>query len=54
VFAEQDVTEEDLRSLATVKVHAAFYTYLASLPSWEVLADGAFDRAMAVEMKSRG
>jgi type IV secretory pathway TraG/TraD family ATPase VirD4 len=52
-FAEQDVTEEDLRSLATVKVHAPFYTYLASLPSWEVLADGAFDRAMAVEMKSK-
>lgn len=53
VFAEQEVSEEDLRSLATLKVHAAFYTYLASLPSWEVLADGAFDRAMAVEMKSK-
>lgn len=53
VFAEQDVTEDDLRSLATVKVHAAFYMFLASLPSWEVLADGSFDRAMAVEMKSK-
>lgn len=53
VFAEQDVTEEDLKSLATVKVHAAFYSYLASLPTWEVLADGAFDRAMAVEMKAK-
>lgn len=50
VYAEQDVTEEDLRSLATVKVHAGFYQYLASLPTWEVLADGEFDRAMAVEM----
>ncbi|MEU6263726.1 type IV secretory system conjugative DNA transfer family protein [Saccharopolyspora shandongensis] len=53
VFAEEDVTEEDLRSLATVKVHAAFYQYLASLPSWEVIADGSFDRAMAIEMNSK-
>jgi hypothetical protein len=52
VFAEQDVTEDDLQSLATVKVHTAFYMFLATLPSWEVLADGSFDRAMAVEMKS--
>lgn len=52
VFAEDDVTEEDLRSLATVKVHAAFYQFLASLPTWEHLADGAFDRAMATEMVS--
>ncbi|MFD7537473.1 type IV secretory system conjugative DNA transfer family protein [Streptomyces sp. NPDC059819] len=53
VFAEEDVTEEDLKSLATVKVSSAFYQYLASLPSWEVLADGRFDRAMAIEMKSK-
>ncbi|MCX5103426.1 type IV secretory system conjugative DNA transfer family protein [Streptomyces sp. NBC_00439] len=53
VFAEEDVTAEDLRSLATVKVNAAFYQYLASLPSWEVLADGRFDRAMAIEMNSK-
>ncbi|MDX3274756.1 MULTISPECIES: type IV secretory system conjugative DNA transfer family protein [Streptomyces] len=53
VFAEGDVTEEDLKSLATVKVHSAFYQYLASLPSWEVLADGRFDRAMAIEMNSK-
>ncbi|MFB7597569.1 type IV secretory system conjugative DNA transfer family protein [Streptomyces sp. NPDC056160] len=53
VFAEEDVTEEDLKSLATVKVHSAFYQYLASLPSWEVLADGRFDRAMAIEMNSK-
>ncbi|MEV4189879.1 type IV secretory system conjugative DNA transfer family protein [Streptomyces toxytricini] len=53
VFAEEDVTEEDLKSLATVKVHSAFYQYLASLPSWEVLADGRFDRAMATEMNSK-
>ncbi|MFE7117937.1 TraM recognition domain-containing protein [Streptomyces sp. NPDC057654] len=53
VFAEGDVTEEDLKSLATVKVHSAFYRYLASLPSWEVLADGRFDRAMAIEMNAK-
>lgn len=53
MFAEEDVTEEDLKSLATVKVHSAFYQYLASLPSWEVLADGRFDRAMAIEMNSK-
>lgn len=53
VFAEEDVTEEDLKSLATMKVHSAFYQYLASLPSWEVLADGRFDRAMAIEMNSK-
>jgi type IV secretory pathway TraG/TraD family ATPase VirD4 len=53
VFAGEDVTEEDLKSLATVKVHSAFYQYLASLPSWEVLADGRFDRAMAIEMNSK-
>ncbi|MFB6617305.1 type IV secretory system conjugative DNA transfer family protein [Streptomyces sp. NPDC056367] len=53
VFAEEDVTEEDLKSLATVKVYSAFYQYLASLPSWEMLADGRFDRAMAIEMNSK-
>ncbi|MEH0432266.1 type IV secretory system conjugative DNA transfer family protein [Streptomyces turgidiscabies] len=53
VFAEGDVTEEDLKSLATVMVHSAFYQYLASLPSWEVLADGRFDRTMAIEMNSK-
>lgn len=50
VYAEDEITEETLQSLTSVKVHAAFYQYLASLDSWEVLADGDFDRAMAVEM----
>ncbi len=53
VFADDDLTEDDLRSLTTVTVHAAFYQYLASLPSWEMLGDGAFDRAMATEMNSK-
>ncbi|MCM2392693.1 type IV secretory system conjugative DNA transfer family protein [Streptomyces albipurpureus] len=53
VFAEEDVTEQDLKSLVTVRVHSAFYQYLASLPSWEVLADGRFDRAMAIEMNAK-
>ncbi|WP_234431345.1 type IV secretory system conjugative DNA transfer family protein [Streptomyces sp. NRRL F-5053] len=53
VFAEENVTAQDVRSLATVRVHAGFYQYLASLPSWQALADGAFDRAMAIEMHSK-
>ncbi|MFI9629315.1 type IV secretory system conjugative DNA transfer family protein [Streptomyces sp. NPDC052042] len=53
MYAGEDVTEDDVRSLSTVTVHAAFYQYLASLPSWEIIADGAFDRAMAIEMKSK-
>jgi type IV secretory pathway TraG/TraD family ATPase VirD4 len=53
VFAEEGITEEDLKALATVKVHSAFYQYLASLPSWEVLAGGRFDRAMAIEMNAK-
>lgn len=53
VFSEEEITEEDLKSLATVKVYAAFYKYLASLPSWEILGDGEFDRAMAREMLAK-
>src|SRR5699024_766477 len=52
VFAEEEISEEDLQMLATVKVHAAFYQYLAELETWEVLGDGEFDRAMAVEMRA--
>lgn len=51
VFAEQDITEEDLQSLMSVKIHSAFYQFLASLDTWEHLADGQFDRAMAIEMR---
>ncbi|MFG1858906.1 type IV secretory system conjugative DNA transfer family protein [Actinomadura geliboluensis] len=50
VWAEGDLTADDLRALETVTVHADFYQFLASLPTWEHLAGGAFDRAMAVEM----
>lgn len=52
VFSDDEVTADDLRSLETVRIHGAFYEWLASLPSWEHLADGAFDRAMAVEMRN--
>ncbi|QXV57385.1 type IV secretory system conjugative DNA transfer family protein [Amycolatopsis sp. TNS106] len=52
IYADEDITAEDLQSLSTVRIHTAFYQYLASLPSWELLADGAFDRAMAVEMRA--
>lgn len=50
VFAEDDLTKEDLEALSTVTVHAAFYKFLASLENWDGLAGGHFDRAMAVEM----
>lgn len=49
VYAEEDLRAEQM---FTVQVHAAFYQYLASLPSWEVLAEGRFDREMGVEMKA--
>lgn len=51
VYSEEEVTAEGLANLGGVKVHAAFYTYLASLPTWEALADGAFDREMSAEMR---
>jgi len=52
VFAEDDVDidADQLRALSTVRVHTAFYQFLASVESWEMLADGRFDRAMAIEM----
>ncbi|MFK0244576.1 type IV secretory system conjugative DNA transfer family protein [Amycolatopsis azurea] len=52
VYSDRDITSADLQSLTTARIHTAFYQYLASLPSWEPLADGAFDRAMAVEMNA--
>lgn len=52
VYAEGQVTAEDLQALTTVTIHAEFYQFLASLPSWEHLADGEFDRAMAIEMRN--
>lgn len=50
VYAESDLTQSDLEQLSTVKVHGDFYRFLAALPSWEALADGRFERAMAIEM----
>ncbi|WP_246486563.1 type IV secretory system conjugative DNA transfer family protein [Kribbella qitaiheensis] len=50
VYADDDLGPDDLQKLATVDISADFYRFLASLPTWEHLAGGAFDRAMAVEM----
>ncbi|GAA3138781.1 type IV secretory pathway TraG/TraD family ATPase VirD4 [Kribbella aluminosa] len=50
VFFDSELHAEDLQALATVEIAADFYRFLASLPTWEHLAGGAFDRAMAVEM----
>lgn len=52
VFADPGMTADDLGSFTSVTVHADFYGFLASLPTWEPLADGHFDRAMAIEMRS--
>lgn len=35
----------------SMDVRAGFYQFLASLDSWDRLADGAFERAMARQMK---
>lgn len=50
VYADEEVSAEELLALATVEITADFYRFLASLPTWEHLADGTFDRAMAIEM----
>ncbi|WP_394941132.1 type IV secretory system conjugative DNA transfer family protein [Psychromicrobium sp. YIM B11713] len=50
VYADDELHAEDLQALATVEISAHLYKFLASLPTWEHLADGAFDRAMAQEM----
>lgn len=53
VFADDASTGldgEDLRAAMPVEVHVAFYRFLASLDTWEVLAGGRFDRVMAQEM----
>lgn len=52
VYAEDELSPEDLAQFMSVEVHAAFYLFLAEQPTWEHLADGEFDRAMAVEMRS--
>ena len=41
----------DIEALRSYEIHAAFYQYLASLDNWEQIADGHFDRAVAVEMR---
>ena len=50
VYAEDELDPDELHAIATLEISADFYTFLASLPGWEHLAGGAFDRAMAIEM----
>ncbi|MGH3976601.1 MAG: hypothetical protein ACRDS9_25275, partial [Pseudonocardiaceae bacterium] len=52
VYAESETGEKDLNTMTTIEIHADLYTYLASLPTWEHLAGGRFDHAMAVEMRN--
>ncbi|WP_026820061.1 type IV secretory system conjugative DNA transfer family protein [Arthrobacter castelli] len=50
IYADEEITANDLQAVGTMKIHADFYLFLAAQPSWEPLAGGAFDRAMALEM----
>ena len=49
VFAEDNVTE-NAHGLSTFEVHGAFYRFLASLDTWQGLAQGEFDREMVKQM----
>lgn len=51
VFADGTVSDQDVASLSSVRVHPEFYQFLASLPTWEHLARGEFDRAMSLAMR---
>lgn len=50
-YSETEVDFDDLSATALHEITAEFYLYLSSLPSWKTLARGAFDRAMAREMR---
>lgn len=52
VYANAPVTDEDMTQLMSVTVHPEFIQWLASLPSWEPLAGGIFDRTVAAEMRA--
>ena len=52
VFAEEG-TEADLAGISTFRVHGEFYSFLASLDTWQGLARGEFDREMNLQMKVR-
>lgn len=50
VYADQSVTEQDVKELGTYEIRPAFYKFLSSLPDWHDIADGRFESAMAREM----
>lgn len=56
VFSEGNVMENveaEFGSAITFKVHGAFYEYLASLDTWQGLANGDFDREMKLQMLAK-
>lgn len=52
VYAE-DSLDGDLGAISTFVVHGEFYEFLASLDTWQGLAQGEFDREMGVQMRVR-
>ncbi|WP_061711883.1 type IV secretory system conjugative DNA transfer family protein [Kocuria palustris] len=52
VYAEGDLSTEDLTSTARYSVTSEFYCYLAELDHWKKLAGGAFERAMSREIRA--
>lgn len=51
VYAEGELDGDAMSALLTMEVTEAFYGFLASQDTWRHLADGEFDRAMAVELR---
>jgi hypothetical protein len=50
VYAEGNLTEEDMAEINTAEITADFYLFLAGLGSWETIARGQFEREMAQRM----
>lgn len=47
VYGEEPIEKSDLNLYNSFNVHPEFYQFLASLPSWDNIASGSFDRDVA-------
>ena len=52
VFGEDEITEEDLGANGKYIITNDFYRWLASLPNWNTIAKGRFEREMAKRMQN--
>lgn len=52
VFSEGNVSEDDLNALGSWQVTDAFYRFLVSMDSWNDIARGRFEQAMAKKMNA--